>query len=95
MAEKTQQAASAAPSPPASRTGLWKKAVVGASVVLLVGVAWRAVYVSNQNELKVRRALQKAQSIHASLADVPGRRFSTVDVRPSAAQKADIIERYG
>lgn len=64
-------------------------------MVLLVGVAWRAVYVSNQNEMKIRRAVHKSQNIRAALSDVPARRFSTIDVRPSAAQRSDLGERYG
>ncbi|KAG5496189.1 hypothetical protein JKF63_02490 [Porcisia hertigi] len=94
MTTNTARHASAA-QPPSSRTDLWKKVVIGASIFVVLGVAWRTVYVSNQNELKLRRALRKSQSIHAALSDVPARRFSTIDVRPSAAQKNDLIARYG
>lgn len=82
------------PSPVPSRSAFWRKVIIGTSVVFAIGVAWRAVYVSNQNELKLRRAVRKSQSIHAALSEVPGRRFSTIDVRPSAAQKNDLVERY-
>ncbi|KAG5470530.1 hypothetical protein LSCM1_01774 [Leishmania martiniquensis] len=75
-------------------TTFWKKVFMGASIVLIVGVAWRAVYVSNQKEMKLRRALRKSQSIHAALHDVPARRFSTIDARPSPTHRNDLVERY-
>lgn len=78
----------------ARRSLLWKKALLGTSVVLIVGVMWRAVYVSNQRELNARRALRKSQQLYDALNDVPARRFSTQDVRPAAAQKNELLERY-
>jgi hypothetical protein len=82
------------PEKAAQRSLFWKRTVIGLSVVLVIGVAWRAVYVSNQKELKIRRALRKSQQLHDSLTDVPARRFSTVDVRPAAVQKNQLLERY-
>lgn len=79
----------------AQRPHFWKKAVVGISVVVIVAVAWRAVYVSNQHEMYTRRSLRRSQQLYDALLDVPGRRFSTVDVRPAAAQKKEVLERYG
>lgn len=83
------------PEETARRSLFWKRTALGLSVVLVIGIAWRAVYVSNQRELQIRRSLRRSQQLHDALTDVPGRRFSTVDVRPSAAQKNDLVERYG
>ncbi|KAG5495432.1 hypothetical protein GH5_03093 [Leishmania sp. Ghana 2012 LV757] len=94
MTTNTSQDTAAAPSP-SPRTSLLKKVVIGTSVVLLVGVAWRAVYLSNQNEMKLRRAVRKSQNIRAALRDVPARRFSTTDVGPSPIQRKDLVERCG
>nr|CAJ2478541.1 unnamed protein product [Leishmania braziliensis]CAJ2478987.1 unnamed protein product [Leishmania braziliensis] len=92
MTTHVSQDAAEEPSPlPLQRIVFWKKAVIGASVVLLVGLAWRAVYVSNQNEMKLRRAVRKSQSIRGALCDVPARRFSTIDARPAAAQKNILV----
>ncbi|KPI90834.1 hypothetical protein ABL78_0067 [Leptomonas seymouri] len=78
----------------ARKARFWKRTLIGAAVVLAIGVAWRSVYVSNQRELELRRALRKSQRIHDALTDVPARRFPTMDVRPAAAQKNMLLERY-
>ncbi|KPA84666.1 hypothetical protein ABB37_01177 [Leptomonas pyrrhocoris] len=78
----------------AGRTQFWKWTLLGVSVALVVGAAWRTVYMSNQKELQLRRALRKSQQLHDALTEVPARRFSTLDVRPAAAQKNELMERY-
>lgn len=55
-----------------------QKLFVTCAIVVILGVAWRAIYVSNQRELALRRAMEKDRAMINDLREVPGRRFPTV-----------------
>lgn len=62
-----------------SVTPRWVKIAVSVTILVVVVSAWRAVYVSNQSELAIRRMYEKDQMTRGYLADTPSKRFSTVE----------------
>ncbi|RHW67893.1 hypothetical protein DPX39_110123400 [Trypanosoma brucei equiperdum] len=69
----------------------WSLAILGLATVVTFAFAWRKLYRFNQRELVLQRKLQMDRSLAAALAEVPGRRFTVMDVNPEALRKSALI----
>ncbi|CAD2216310.1 hypothetical protein ADEAN_000377200 [Angomonas deanei] len=75
-------------------TAKWTYIAITAGIVVIVAVAWRAVYVTNQRELQLRRSIEKNKMLYQSLKEVPGKRFTTNAGTAEADRQAKLVSRY-